>query len=101
MSPLITWNVLKSLGFKEDKGVISDPPGGLSCHFDGFKLSASVCINRSFYPIILFTGVYATERTIGEVNFETHGSPKFGGKFQIALSAGHARDTQHHHGARR
>lgn len=70
MSPLITWNVLKSLGFKEDNGVISDPPGGLSYHFDGFKLSASVCINRSFYPIILFTGVYATGRTLAEVHFE-------------------------------
>jgi ABC-type branched-subunit amino acid transport system ATPase component len=30
-----------------------------------------------------------------------HGSPKFGGKSQIALSSGHERDTQHHHGARR
>lgn len=70
MSSLTTWNVLKLFGFKEDEGVVSDSPGGLSYHFDGFKLSASVCINRSFYPIILFTGVYATERTITEVDFE-------------------------------
>src|SRR5688500_10326261 len=31
----------------------------------------------------------------------TAGSPKFGGKSQIALSSGHEYDTQHHHGARR
>lgn len=70
MSHLITWNVLRSLGFKEDEGVISDPPGGLSCHINGFKLSASVCTNGSFYPIILFTGVYATGPTLAEVHFE-------------------------------
>jgi Helix-turn-helix of DDE superfamily endonuclease len=31
---------------------------------------------------------------------KTHGSPKFGGKSQIALSSGHACNTQHHHRAR-
>src|SRR5882672_4576287 len=29
----------------------------------------------------------------------TYGSPKFGGKSQIALSSGHERDTYHHYGA--
>jgi hypothetical protein len=31
----------------------------------------------------------------------THGSPKFGGKSQLALSSGHAGEPQHHHRARR
>ena len=66
MSHLTTWSVLKSLGFKDDKEVISDPPGGLSFHFDNFKLSASVCTNLRAQPIILFSGVYATGRTLGK-----------------------------------
>ncbi|TVQ99294.1 MAG: hypothetical protein EA399_07835 [Desulfovibrionales bacterium] len=70
MPSLETWEVLKSLGFIEDEGVFSDPPGGLSIHIGGFKLSASVCINLSFHPVILFTGVFATKRKIGEINFE-------------------------------
>lgn len=70
MSHLCTWSALKLLGFKEDPNVMSDDPGGLSYCFKGCKLSASVCVNRHFREIILFTGVYDGKRVLTEVCFE-------------------------------
>src|SRR5262245_48151764 len=55
-----SWDVLRSLGFVEDKTLFSDPPGGLSFDFRNFKLEAIVCINRWFQPIIQSGGVMST-----------------------------------------
>jgi hypothetical protein len=46
--------------------------------------------------------VDADLETLSEIEEHiTPGSPKFGGKSQIALSFGDERDIQHHYGARR
>jgi hypothetical protein len=64
------WDALKELGFSPDSTVISDDMPGLSFDFGNFKLSASVVINKSFKPVVLFGGVLATPRTLTEVCFE-------------------------------
>ncbi len=43
----------------------------------------------------------AQEAQLNRWHHYTPGSPKFGGKSQIALCSGDERDSQHHHGARR
>ena len=62
-----SWDVLKSLGFIEDKSLFSDPPGGLSFNFGNFKLSAIVGLNRWLQPIIQLSGIMSTRRSFGEV----------------------------------
>lgn len=67
---IITWDVLRDLGFEPDATVISDVTPGLSFDFGTFKLSASSVVNMRFAEVILFTGVLATPRTLAEVSFE-------------------------------
>jgi hypothetical protein len=70
-SPItLSWDVLKSLGFVEDKTLFSDPPGGLSFDFGNFKLSAIVCVNRWLQPVIRLSGVMSTRLTTTEVESE-------------------------------
>jgi hypothetical protein len=65
-----SWDVLKDFGFVPDDSVMSDIMPGLSFDFGGFELSASAVMGNSLHPVVLFTGVFATPRTIAEVCFE-------------------------------
>jgi hypothetical protein len=65
-----TWDVLKEFGFAPDAAVISDVMPGLSYDFGNFKLSASAVMGKYFRPVVFFTGVLATPRTLAEVCFE-------------------------------
>lgn len=65
-----TWELLKQLGFVPDASVISDVMPGLSYDFGNFTLSASAVMGKWFEPLVLFTGVLATPRTLAEVSFE-------------------------------
>jgi len=65
-----TWDVLKEFGFAPDAAAISDVMPGLSYDFGNFKLSASAVMGKWFNPVVLFTGVLATPRTLAEVCFE-------------------------------
>lgn len=67
---IATWDVLRSLGFEPDPGVMSDEKPGLSYDFGNFKLAASHVLNRSFVPVVLFSGVLRTSRSLAEVRFE-------------------------------
>ncbi len=67
---ILTYDVLKSLGFKDDKSIISDPPGGLSFDFGNFKLSAVFGINRWIQEAVLLCGVMSTSRSIAYINTE-------------------------------
>lgn len=62
------WDILKSLGFKEDPNVISDSKPGLSFNFGNFKLSAGHLLNMSFQDVVLLSGIMSTPRTIAEVD---------------------------------
>jgi len=64
------WDVLKEFGFAPDSAVISDVMPGLSFDFGNFKLSASAVMGKRFQPVVLFTGLLATTRTLAEVCFE-------------------------------
>jgi hypothetical protein len=70
-----TWDALKEFGFAADDDVMSDIMPGLSFDFGNFKLSASAVMGRFLQPIVLFTGVIATPRTVTEVLFEILRSP--------------------------
>lgn len=67
---IATWEALQEFGFKPDAGVISDGVPGLSFDFGNFQLSASAVMGKTFQPVVLFTGVLATPRTVAEVCFE-------------------------------
>jgi hypothetical protein len=67
---IATWDVLHDLGFQPDDAVYSDVSPGLSFDFGNFKLSASCVTNLRVVEVVLFTGVVATPRTLGEVIFE-------------------------------
>jgi hypothetical protein len=69
-SSLSTWVSLHNLGFVEDRSVISDPPPGLSFDFGYFKLEASRLVNRSMRPIVMLSGMAASERSIGDLQTE-------------------------------
>lgn len=65
-----TWHVLCDLGFKLDDDVISDAMPGLSFDFGNFKLTAVSCLNLRFANVVAMSGVMATRRTLGHVDFE-------------------------------
>lgn len=65
-----TSDLLKSLGFKEDNSIVSDPPGGLSIDLGNFKLSASFVINRWCQEIVLLSGIMSISRSIYDVESE-------------------------------
>ena len=67
---IAVWDVLKEFGFAPNSSVISDVMPGLSFDFGNFKLSASAVMGTMFRPVVLFTGVMATSRTLAEVCFE-------------------------------
>jgi len=67
---IATWDGLKDLSFTPDAAVISDVMPGLSYDFGNFTLSASAVMGKWFEPVVLFTGVPATPRTLAEVCFE-------------------------------
>lgn len=67
---IATWNVLKEFGFAPDHKVISDEMPGLSFDFGNFKLSAGAAMGKGFRPVVLFTGLLATQRTLADVSFE-------------------------------
>jgi hypothetical protein len=67
---IATWDVLQEFGFAPDTAVISDDVPGLSYDFGNFKLAASAVMGKAFQPVVLFTGVLATPRTVSEVCFE-------------------------------
>jgi hypothetical protein len=68
-SPISTCDALIDLGFQPDADVISDEGPGLSFDFGNFRLSASSILDLRFRPVVLFSGVLTTERTIAEVDF--------------------------------
>lgn len=67
---IAVWDVLQEFGFAPDSAVISDLVPGLSFDFGNFTLSASAVMGKLFRPVVLFTGVLATPRTLAEVCFE-------------------------------
>lgn len=68
---LEAWEVLKEFGFKPDAAVLaSDIRPGLSFDFGNFKLSASAVMAKCLLPIVSFTSVLATRRTLTDVHFE-------------------------------
>jgi hypothetical protein len=67
---IATWDVLRDFGFQIDAKVIADQQPGLSYDFGNFKLDACSVKNRWFVDIVLFGGIMATTRTLGEVEFE-------------------------------
>jgi len=68
---IATWEILQEFGFLPDPAVSSDHRPGLSFDFGNFKLSASAVMSKYFHPIVLFTGILSTPRTLAEVIFET------------------------------
>jgi hypothetical protein len=70
-APIATWDVLRSLGFTEDRSLISDPPGGLKKDFGNLKMSAIHCVTLRFQPVVMLSGVMTTPRTITQVECET------------------------------
>ena len=67
---IAVWDVLKEFGFAPDSSVISDDNSGLSFDFGSFKLSATVGLGKYFQPVVLFTGILATPRTLADICFE-------------------------------
>lgn len=67
---IATWEILQEFGFVADRGM-SDHEPALSFDFGNFKLFASAVMSKYFRPIVLFSGVLATPRTLSEVCFET------------------------------
>jgi len=68
---IATWDVLRDLGFQPDDTVVySDVHPGLSFDFGDFKLSASCVTNLSVMEVVLFTGIWATPRTLTMIEFE-------------------------------
>lgn len=67
---IATWEVLKDLGFMPDTAVFSDVMPGLSYDFGNFTLSAAAVMSKWFKPVVMFYGVLATSRTLGDVCFE-------------------------------
>lgn len=57
-------------GFAPDTSVMSDVRPGLSYDFGNFKLTASVAMGQYFQPIVLCTGVLASQRSLTQVCFE-------------------------------
>src|SRR2546421_376842 len=70
ISPVLTWELLKALGFVDDHTMVSDDPPGLSFDFGNLKLHANCVTNLQFVRIVLMTGVIVTARTIAEVDDE-------------------------------
>ncbi|MEW5979773.1 MAG: hypothetical protein AB1898_28590 [Acidobacteriota bacterium] len=68
--PVSTWELLRNLGFTEDRTVFSDLRPGLSFDFGNFKLSASAVTNLRAARIVLLSGVLVTARTITQVGDE-------------------------------
>ena len=69
-SPLLTYDLLKGLGFVVDKAVISDAPGGLSLDFGELKLEASHLLNRQFVPVVMLGGILSDGRRVAFIEFE-------------------------------
>jgi len=67
---ILTWDLLRSLGFQDDPSVLSDTGPGLSYNFGEFKVSASWVTNRYFRSVILLTGVIRTSRTLSRLECE-------------------------------
>jgi hypothetical protein len=66
-----TWNMLPSLGFQPDSGVVfSDIRPRLSLDFGNLKLLAAAVVSPYSGEIVLFSGVLATRDTVAEVHFE-------------------------------
>jgi len=65
-----TQDVLRRLGFREDREVMSDLSPGLSFDFGNFKLEASHQVNRWFRPVVSLGGVMTNDRTVALVHFE-------------------------------
>ncbi|MBK6509420.1 MAG: hypothetical protein IPG06_08110 [Haliea sp.] len=67
---IAVWDVLKEFGFAPDSSVISEVTPGLSFDFGSFKLSAGVGLGKYLQPVVLFTGILATPRTLADICFE-------------------------------
>jgi hypothetical protein len=71
MESVPTYGVLKSVGFIEYDSPYSEGRPALCYYFDRFKLDAIHGISfRCFRPVVLFTGVLQTTRSIHEIEFE-------------------------------
>ena len=70
MNNTLTWDLLTEFGFTPDPEVMSDIRPGLSFDFGNFKLSASAVTCRHYQPVVFFTGVLASKRTLAEIAFE-------------------------------
>jgi len=62
--------MLQEFGFGPDSSLMSDVQPGLRFNFGNFTLSASAVLSRWLQPVVLFTGVLTTSRTITEICFE-------------------------------
>ena len=60
VSRVPTRQVLRALGFRDDPGVLSDEPPGLSFDFGDFKIEASQLMSRWLRPVVILSGVWAT-----------------------------------------
>src|SRR5438094_699690 len=69
-APIGTWELLQDFGFEPDAGIISDPMPGLTLDFGNCKLLASRGINTKFAEVVTFSGVFATPRTVVQIEFE-------------------------------
>ncbi len=69
-SSLETIEALKKLGFEPDASVLSDNGDGLSYSFGNLTLSAARLLNLHIAEIISVYGVYASPRSIAEVEIQ-------------------------------
>jgi len=82
-SPLLTYDLLKALGFVVDKSVISDDPGGLSFDFGNLKLEASHLLNRKLVPVVSLGGNLSDGRTLAQIECEM---PREVGNFEQGVA---------------
>ncbi len=69
--PFATWDILKDFGFLPDSRVWSDIQPGLRFDFGNLILSAgAVTTGWRLTPVILYTGILHSPRSISEVQFE-------------------------------
>ncbi|NLX13726.1 MAG: hypothetical protein GXY44_08760 [Phycisphaerales bacterium] len=70
MTPVPTYDLLRSLGFVPNPNLISDRPGGLTFDFGNFTLDAICTISRFYEEIVMLLGVMQSERRLCKVRSE-------------------------------
>ncbi len=67
-----TRDLLVSLGFKTVKVDITDEQPGYLYDFGNMKLLAAQVMSKYLFPVIRFSGVWSTSRSISEIAFESY-----------------------------